>query len=83
MNGPVEKKVTVAGIIAFIVSLIMGYLIKTWPALTPLADSVEALILAAVTALATYGAAWWTKHTARNDAGTRKTNTSDPIPPTD
>jgi hypothetical protein len=57
--------------------MVMTLLMKSFPVLAPLADPLEAIIVAAVTALVTFAVAYWTKHTARNDAGTRATGTTD------
>lgn len=81
-NGPVEKKVTTASAAALITAFIMTMLMKAIPVLAPLNDVVEALISAAVVAVITWVVAYWTKHTSRNDAATRRTGTSDPIQPT-
>lgn len=82
-NGPVERKVTVAGFTAAVSSAILAILIKQWPTLSQLELYLEVIIVFLVTGAVTAGMAWWAKHTPRNDAGTRKTGTSDPIPPTD
>lgn len=74
---PVETKVTVATTVAGMTSLILALLMKQFPVLAPLADSLEALILAGLTALATFFMSWAVRHTPRDDRGTRQTGTSD------
>lgn len=81
-NGPVEKKVTVASFTALLTAAIVAYILKSVPWLQEFHDLVEVAILGLVTSGVTFVVSWWTKHTARNDAGTRRTGTSDPIPPT-
>lgn len=83
MNGPVESKVTTATMAALVTSFIVAWIIRVVPALSDLATPIENLILGLVTAGVTFLVSWLTKHTPRNDAQTRATGTSDPIPPTD
>lgn len=82
-NGPVEKKVTVAGFAAAVTSLVLSIVFKEVPWLAAFADYAEWLLMTVITGVVTYGLAYAAKHTPRNDAGTRKTGTSDNIPPTD
>lgn len=81
-NGPVEKKVTTTTATALIVTAIMAYLMKEVPWLTQFSTVVEVVISALVVAAVTFIVGFWTKHTARNDVGTRRTGTSDNINPT-
>lgn len=76
---PVETKVSVATMVAGTTSLILALMMKQFPVLAPLADSLEALILAGLTALATFCISWAVRHTPRDDQGTRKTGTSDTL----
>lgn len=83
-TGPVERKVTSATATALIVSAVMAYALKNWAWLKDFNDLAEYLVTAIVTGGLTYAVAWKTKHTARNDPGTRRTGTSDPgVQPTD
>jgi hypothetical protein len=66
-NGPVETKVTVAGVAAAITTFIMGYILTGSDTFDSVAAPLRALILAAVTGALTFGAAYWAKHTNRTD----------------
>jgi len=66
-NGPVETKVTVAGIAAAVTTFIMTWLTMQTDFLDGVAAPVSAIILATVTGVLTFGAAWWAKHTNRTD----------------
>jgi hypothetical protein len=82
-NGPVEKKVTAATAAAAITSGVVVYILAKVPALQAWQDIVQTVVSVLVVAVITFLVGFWTKHTARNDVGTRRTNTSDPgIPPT-
>jgi hypothetical protein len=81
-NGPVEKKVTMSSVAAMVTSAIVVYILAKVPALQAWNDVVQTVVSAVVVAAITFVVGFWTKHTARNDVGTRRTGTSDPIPPT-
>jgi len=81
-DGPVEKKVMAATATALITSFILAYLMKEWPWLMQFNDLLEVAISAVIVAALTWVVAFYSKHTARNDVGTRRTGTSDSIPPT-
>lgn len=65
-NAPVETKVTVATITAFLTPLALGLLLRAFPDLTPLSEPISTLILAIVTAVATFVMAYRAKHTYRD-----------------
>lgn len=67
-SGPVERKVTVAGLAAFAVSTVMGLVLTYWPSMPDnLSNPLASLISGAVTGVLTYGFAWLAKHTNRTD----------------
>lgn len=66
-SGPTEKKVTAAGISSAVTSYIMAWLLLRFQFLGDVSPAVEALVLAAVTAVVTYAGAWLAKHTPRTD----------------
>jgi len=66
-NGPVETKVTVAGLAATITTFIMGWILTQTHWFDSVAGALSALILAAVSGALTFGAAYWAKHTNRTD----------------
>jgi hypothetical protein len=66
-NGPVETKVTVAGIAATITTFIMGWILTQTHWFDSVAGALSALILAAVSGALTFGASYWAKHTHRTD----------------
>lgn len=67
--GPLETKVTVAGLAAFVVSTVMGAVLTYWPAMPDtLSNPLASLISGAVTGVLTFGLAWVAKHTNRSDA---------------
>lgn len=76
-NGPVEKKVTVAGFSAAVTAAVLTIIFKEVPFLAGFSDYLEWALVTAITGGVTYGLAWLTRHTPRNDAGTQKTGTSD------
>lgn len=67
-NGPVETKVTVAGLASAITSALMGYVLLGTDFSEDVNTAVSVIILGAVTSVLTFGAAWWAKHTNRTDA---------------
>ena len=71
-NGPVETKVTVAGVSATITTFIMGWILTQTHWFDSVAGALSALILAAVSGALTFGAAYWAKHTTRSDAAATK-----------
>lgn len=66
-HGPVETKVTVATVAAFVTSGVV-WLLGTYVFHEDVPAPVSGLILAAVTALVTFVSAWFARHTPRNDA---------------
>jgi len=67
-NGPVESKVTVAGLTAFVVSTVMGAVLTYWPSMPDnLSNPLASLIGGAVTGVLTFGLSWLAKHTNRTD----------------
>jgi uncharacterized membrane protein YdcZ (DUF606 family) len=66
---PVERKVTVASLTAFIVGTVMSYVLMVWPSMP---DTVSQPLAAAVTGVVTgaftFVFAWLAKHTNRNDS---------------
>lgn len=81
-NGPVEKKVTASTAAALITSAIVVYILSKVPALQAWNDLLQTVVGAVVVAAVTFVVGFWTKHTRRNDVGTRRTGTSDDIHPT-
>ena len=67
-NGPVETKVTVAGVAAAVTTFIMTWLTMQTSFLDGVAAPLSAIILAIVSGALTFGASWWAKHTNRTDA---------------
>lgn len=82
-NAPVEKKVVTTTVTAAVTSLVVGYLTTKFPNLVDYNEYLAVIVTGVITAGLTYVVGFWTKHTARNDAQTRKDRVSDPIPPTD
>jgi len=66
-TGPTEKKVTAAGISSGVTSYVMAWLLLKFEFLGNVSAPVEALVLAAVTAVVTFSGAWLAKHTPRTD----------------
>lgn len=72
-NYPIEPKVAAARIAAFLVSLVVAFVLKTIPAMTPLADFfndwlvqiVSDILLAGIVSIATWWAGWKAKHVQR------------------
>jgi hypothetical protein len=67
-SGPVETKVTVAGLAATITTFIMAWITMQTSFLDGVAAPVSALVLAAVSGVLTFGASYAAKHTHRTDA---------------
>lgn len=75
-NGPVETKVTVAGLSAFVVSTVMGLVLTYAPSLPDtISNPIASAIGGVVTGVLTYGLAWLAKHTNRTDAAAIKAPT--------
>lgn len=66
-NGPVETKVTVASVTAFITAGVL-WLLGQYVFHGDVPAPLSGLILAAVTGLVTFVTAWFARHTPRNDA---------------
>lgn len=81
--NPIESKVKTTTVTAAVTSIVVGYLTQRFPTLVAYNDYLAVIVTGVITAGLTYVVGFWTKHTARHDAGTRATGTSDPIPPTD
>lgn len=70
---PIEPKVAAARIAAFVVAFVMALLLKTVPALTPLAEFfqnwfvqiVTDVVLAGIVFVATWWAGWKARHVQR------------------
>lgn len=68
-NGPVETKVTVASITAFVVTTVMSAVLTYWPSMPDsLSNPLASLVAGAVTGVLTFGLSWLAKHTNRTDA---------------
>lgn len=66
-TGPVETKVTVASVTAFITAGVL-WLLGQYVFHGDVPAPLSGLILAAVTGVVTFAAAWFARHTPRNDA---------------
>lgn len=71
-SGPVETKVTVAGLAATITTFIMAWLTLQTDFLDGVAAPVSALVLAAVSGVLTFITSYAAKHTMRTDADAQK-----------
>jgi FtsH-binding integral membrane protein len=68
-NGPVETKVSVASITAFVVTTVMGFVLTYWPTMPDtISNPLASVIAGAVTGVLTFVLAWLAKHTNRTDA---------------
>lgn len=68
-SGPTETKVTVAGLSAFVVATVMGFVLTYWPSMPDtLSNPLASFISGAVTGVLTFGLSWLAKHTNRTDA---------------
>ncbi|MEV5574205.1 hypothetical protein AB0L06_29580 [Spirillospora sp. NPDC052269] len=65
MSAPVESKVTAASAAALIAAAVVGYLVVKLPGLSGLADPLQALVTAVITAALTFAAGWLGKHALR------------------
>jgi len=65
MSAPVERKVQAAGWAALVAGFLVFWAVATVPALSGLADVLQALIVAALTSAAAAVAGWLAKHTPR------------------
>ena len=65
MSAPVERKVQAAGWAALVAGFLVSWAVATVPALSGLADVLQALIVAALTSAAAAVAGWLAKHTPR------------------
>lgn len=64
-NAPVERKVAAASWTTLVAGFVVSWIVTTVPGLSSLAGPLQAVIVAALTTVATFVAAWLAKHTPR------------------
>ncbi|MEV4256154.1 hypothetical protein AB0J52_23600 [Spirillospora sp. NPDC049652] len=81
MAAPIETKVTAATGASLVAGFIVGWLVLKLPALSSMAEPLQALVTALITSAITFAAGWLAKHTPRPDLAAPAGGQSPPAPP--